>query len=187
MKKLFLVLTLFLGFSVVAIAQPRAIGGRIGSNFEASYQHSLGNNFLEFDAGLINYSRGVQFSGIYNFIIASPNWTSEGEWNFYGGPGAGFGYRWHDTHRIDRINSNHHGHHYVNDWKSAAILGVIGQFGLEYTFDFNLQLSVDCRPFIGIAVGEDVGSWSHSKMDYRNSRFYTQGLFDFAVSARYRF
>lgn len=37
MKKLLLAITLIVGVSVAAIAQPRAIGGRLGWNLEVSY------------------------------------------------------------------------------------------------------------------------------------------------------
>ena len=49
MKKIFLIAALALGFAVAASAQPRAIGVRVGNGGEVSYQHSLGNNFLEVD------------------------------------------------------------------------------------------------------------------------------------------
>ena len=38
---------------LTAEAQPRAAGPRIGATgFDASYQHSIGNNFVEAEAGL---------------------------------------------------------------------------------------------------------------------------------------
>lgn len=178
MKKSFLLVALFLGISTMAFAQPRALGVRFGWNVEASYQHTLGNNFIEVDAGLIGYGSGFQASGVYDFVIASPNWT-KGEWNFYAGPGVGVGYRWHD-------------HSYYNDWysygwSSSVIFGLVGQVGLDYTFPFNLQLALDYRPLIGLAIGDNAGKWNPSKNDYNNARFYTEGFYDFALSIRYRF
>ncbi|MDD4847430.1 MAG: hypothetical protein PHR53_01500 [Bacteroidales bacterium] len=174
MKRFFVFIALFLGISAFVSAQPRAIGGRLGYNLEASYQHSLGNNFIELDAGLIGFGSGIQATGIYDFVIMSPNWTSKGEWNFYAGPGLTLGYRWHDKDFYTR-------------WTSAAIFGVSGQVGLDYTFPFNLQLAVDYRPLFGVAVGDNAGNWNDNKRKYNNARFYSEGFYDFAVSVRYRF
>ena len=47
MKKALIVIAAVFGFAMVASAQPKAIGGRLGYGLEASYQHFLGNpNFL---------------------------------------------------------------------------------------------------------------------------------------------
>lgn len=168
MKKVLLFATLFLTISVVAIAQPRAIGGRLGYNVDVSYQHSLGKNFVELDAGLVGFGAGFQLTGIYNFIIVSPNWTPKGEWNFYAGPGLGVGYHVYNLYN----GLETHG---------AGLVGIAGQVGLEYTFAFPLQLSVDYRPLVGMAFGKNI------TYDYKNSRFYSEGFFDLALSARYRF
>ena len=58
MKKIILVAAMMLGFAVAASAQPRAVGIRIGNGGEVSYQHQLGRNFVEVDAGL-EYEFGV--------------------------------------------------------------------------------------------------------------------------------
>ena len=47
MKKIILTAALVLGLAAAASAQPRALGVRIGDGAEISYQHTLGNNFLE--------------------------------------------------------------------------------------------------------------------------------------------
>ena len=53
MKKALIVIAAVFGFAMVASAQPKAIGGRLGYGLEASYQHFLGNpNFLEVNLGL---------------------------------------------------------------------------------------------------------------------------------------
>ena len=134
MKKIILVAAMVLGFAVAASAQPRAVGirGTYGGA-EISYQHSLGTNFLEGNLGLA--SNGLSVAGTYNYMIAQPEWTSKGEWGFYAGPGAAVGLG------LGQIS-------YLN-------LAVTGQVGLEYTFWFPLQLSLDLRPQLGIAmVGE---------------------------------
>ena len=57
MKKIILMAVMVLGFTVAAVAQPRAIGLRAGWGAEASYQHSFGTNFLQADLGLILSTR----------------------------------------------------------------------------------------------------------------------------------
>ena len=90
-------------------------------------------------------------------MIAQPAWTARGEWGFYAGPGASVG--------LDLIG------------RSEFVFGVVGQVGLEYTFWFPLQLSVDLRPQIGFAAGNG------------GARFYTEGMFGFVptIGVRYRF
>ena len=136
MKKIILVAALVLGFAAAAAAQPRAIGVRIGNGGEISYQHQLGSNFLEVDGGLglgFDGVFNVGATGIYNFMIAQPAWTSRGEWGFYAGPGASVG------HGLGEAN--------------YLTLGVAGMVGLEYSFWFPLQLSLDFRQHVGIGNG----------------------------------
>ena len=65
----------------------------------------------------------VNLAASYDFMIARPQWTSKGEWGVYAGPaakigGAGLGF----------------------------YLALGAQVGLEYTFNFPLQISLDVRP-----------------------------------------
>ncbi len=87
-------------------------------------------------------------------MIAQPDWTSRGEWGFYAGPGASLGYGFNNSFHI----------------------AAVGQVGLEYTFWFPLQLSVDLRPQFGVAVHD-------------GAHFYKGGLFGFVptIGVRYRF
>ena len=136
MKKIILVAAMVLGFAVAASAQPRALGARIGNGGEVSYQHQLGANFLEVDGGLglgFDGTFNVGATGVYNFMIAQPAWTDRGEWGFYAGPGASVGLGVGETNYLT--------------------LGVAGMVGLEYTFWFPLQLSIDFRQHIGIGNG----------------------------------
>ena len=137
MKKIILVAAMVLGFAAAAAAQPRAIGVRLGNGGEVSYQHTLcGENFLEVDGGLglgFDGTFNVGATGIYNFMIAQPQWTDKGEWGFYAGPGAAVGFGFGDANYFT--------------------LAVAGMVGLEYTFDFPLQLSLDVRPQIGFGFG----------------------------------
>lgn len=155
MKKIILIAAMVLGFAVAASAQPRAIGARLGNGAEVSYQHTLGKNFLEIDGGAgLDFYVGhatVGATGIYNFMIAQPAWTSRGEWGFYAGPGASVGLG-------------------LGDEKSFFTLSAAGMVGLEYTFWFPLQLSIDFRQHIGFGFGNGV---------YHPSSV--------GISARYRF
>ena len=121
MKKTLILLAAILGLSVVASAQPRAIGIRAGYGGELSYQHSLGSNFAELDLGW--FANGFDVAGIYDFILAGND-----EVNLYAGPGAQVGfYNYEGTSKID--------------------LGVAGQLGVEWNIQsIPLQLSLDWRP-----------------------------------------
>lgn len=156
MKKIIIIAVLALGFATAVSAQPRAIGGRLSYGIEASYQHTVKSaDFLEANLGLFAFG-SLDATVTYNFMIAQPNWTSRGEWGFYAGPGASLG--------LNLLGNYFH----------AA---VVGQVGLEYTFWFPLQLSVDLRPQIGIAA------------DSSNAAFYAAGLLGFVptIGVRYRF
>ena len=148
MKKILVIAALVLGLAVAASAQPRAIGVRVGNGGEVSYQHSLGTNFLEVDGGLglgFDGVFNVGATGIYNFMIAQPQWTDRGEWGFYAGAGAAVGF------------------------SESLHIGAAGQVGLEYTFWFPLQLSIDLRPQLGL-VNSAFGIWGwapHLGVRYR--------------------
>ena len=134
MKKFFLVAAMVLGFAAAASAQPRAIGAKFGWGLDLSYQHSFGTNFLEADLGLNNFN-AIDLVGVYTFMIAQPYWTDRGEWGFYAGPGAALG--------MGMKSENNYFH-----------LAVAGMVGLEYTFWFPLQLSIDIRPALGFSTGD---------------------------------
>ena len=148
MKKLFIVAAMVLGFALAASAQPRAIGLRGGYGVEVSYQHTLDRNFVELDLGLVG--GGFNLAGTYNWTIAKPQWTDRGDWGVYAGPGAALG---------------------LGGGLSVA---AAGQVGLEYTFWFPLQLSLDIRPQLGVAFGQN------------SAAFYSGGLWP-TLGVRYKF
>lgn len=133
MKRILITLAVMLGFAVAAVAQPKAVGIRFGYGVEASYQHSLGNNFVEANLGLEAFN-ALNVAATYNWMIAQPQWTDRGEWGFYAGAGAAVG--------LDK----------------TIRIGAAGQVGLEYTFWFPLQLSVDIRPQLGL-INSTFGIW----------------------------
>ncbi|MCI1639669.1 MAG: hypothetical protein LKI42_00120 [Bacteroidales bacterium] len=137
MKKVFISVVILLGLSVVLSAQPKAIGGRFGYGMEASYEHYFGKpHFLEVNAGIFDPNDvGFRLTGIYNYVFAQPDWTTNGQWSWYAGPGVSLGSA------------------YYND-NNNFFFGVVGQIGLEYQFWFPLQLSADFRPVFGVCDGE---------------------------------
>ena len=146
MKKIILVAAMVLGFAVAASAQPRAIGVRGGLGAGISYQHTVGANFIDAD---LFFGNGLNVAGTYNWTLMQPNWTSRGEWGVYAGPGAALGL---GIGEVDYLN-----------------LAVAAEVGLEYTFWFPLQLSVDLRPQLGL-VNQAFGIWGwypHLSIRYR--------------------
>ena len=142
MKKIIMIAALALGLAVAASAQPRAIGVRVGNGGEISYQHSLGNNFLEVDGGLglgFDGTFNVGATGIYNFMIAEFG----GGFGFYAGPGAGVGLGLGDANYFT--------------------LSAAGMVGIEYNFAIPLQLSLDFRQHVGLGFGGN-GLWTPSSI-----------------------
>ena len=132
MKRLVAILSIVLCVITTATAQPRAIGGRIGGDIDFSYQHALGSrNMLDLSAGVGfgNYfSIGV--AGAYDWLFPIKGWNHPGAWTFYAGPAAGL---------------------YVNTSGKIPIgINIGGQVGIEYTFEFPLNISLDYRPLINI-------------------------------------
>ena len=156
MKKTLLIIAALLSFSVFASAQHKALGVRIGHGIDLSYETIIsGADFMEFELGLDSYEgQAFHVDGIYNIMISEPDWTSAGKWGFYGGPGAG----------IALYNDP--------DLKASSVYaGIVGNLGLEYTFNIPLQLSLDVRPRLMFGNG---GVWS-------------EGILSFGLGVRYAF
>ncbi len=160
---------MLMGLAFTAQAQDiskNAIGLRLGDNdgfgAEVSYQRGLSNsNRLELDLGWRNrsnyYNNGyygnddaIKLAGLYQWV-----WNIDGGFNWYAGVGGGFG----------SYNSDYNG---VND--NGVFAFAAGDVGIEYNFDFPLQLSLDFRPELG------------GNGYYENS--YSS---DIALGVRYRF
>jgi len=148
MKKNLLMVAVMAILSVAAaVAQPRAIGGRLGYGVEFSYEHGLGNNMLSIDAGLLglglNHHYGVEGVVTYDWINPGGHdfpTVSKGDWNWYAGVGGGAGAHFSRIYQGDVVTDEWHNHYFV---------GVAGRIGVEYNFWFPLQLSLDFRPVIG--------------------------------------
>lgn len=146
MKKILAIALSVLAFAAVASAQPRAIGIRAGYDAELSYQHSLGQNFLEFDLGAAGY-KDIVVSGIYDFCFG----LADG-FNFFVGPGAQVGM--YKYAKADEAEGTHIG------------VGLGGNLGIEYQFSgIPFNISLDWRPmwdFLGAG-----GHWSSANIGFR--------------------
>ena len=188
------ILTIILvALSICSYAQPRSAGLRLGiTGIEADYQHTMQKNqFIEGGIGLdygyyANGAPGFKVTGIYNFIWARPAWTEKGKWAIYAGPGATLGW----------VNDEVHfniGNNIVHYQDNGFMLGICGQVGLEYTFWFPIQLSVDLRPTIAMHInnGEMYYNPVTTNIEKHASSvgFYDNGLLGLSphISVRYSF
>lgn len=129
MKKVIFTFALVAGFLCTLSAQVdgKAIGLRFGAVYEVSYQHPLGDTHrVEVDLGLGGYRMGV--TGLYHWVWDLSSVTKGLNW--YAGPGAAVGLT------------------YGSLWTNGVYLGVAGQVGAEYNFEFPLQITLDYRPVI---------------------------------------
>lgn len=175
MKKIIVIIAALTLFAAAAVAQPRAIGGRMGrSGIEFSYMHNLSSTvFAEFNAGMdvgYDHSPGFSITGTYNFILAHPAFSCRGDWTLYAGPGVTTGYV------EDRIRA-HHGHAYEHGFMAAFT----AQLGIAYEFWFPLEISLDMRPSIGFHVNGK-GDGYDSKVG-----FYDAGMYGFIPTLGFRY
>lgn len=163
MKK-FLLTVVLLFSTMLAFSQTRAVGFRAGYGAELSYQHSFSYpHFLEVDLGMdMAGANGFKFTGTYNWIVATPFWTSGGEWNIYLGPGASLGYVYNSKNT-------------ANNHKANLMTSVVLQVGIEYCIWEHLALSADIRPMLGFHFG--------------TGTIYKAGMYGFipALALRYKF
>lgn len=124
MRRFLLILIAALASVFIASAQPKALGLRVGMDCQLSYEHNMrdGSDFLEADLG-------VEF--IYGYAV---------------GLNAAVGYNFMIAHP-EWTQKGHWGF-YAGPAVKAGYLWV----GLEYSFDFPLQVSVDIRPAVGVAM-----------------------------------
>jgi len=158
MKKIFLLSITLLSFTLVSHAQDiadHALGLRFGSSdglgAEISYQHALSNsNRIEGDLGWRNNDsyNAFKITGLYQWVMPLDHGI-----NWYVGAGGGLTSFSGKNERTD----------------SSTGIFIAGDIGLEYAFDFPLQLSLDFRPEFG------------------NNDFTDNTLFDIALGVRYQF
>lgn len=143
MKRL-IVLLVAACIGVCANAQVRALGATFGTYEAVSMQHwvyGTDNVFqldLGYHTGLPAYkglpaAGAVKLMASYNIMVYSPEWTNEGYWNIYAGPGIYLG----------------------GGWKPGKGLtfGIMAIAGLEYRFEYHpILLSADIRPSAGMVL-----------------------------------
>jgi len=162
MKKVIVSAVLFVGAVLSSQAQDiskNSIGLRLGDNdgfgAEISYQRRLTPiNRLEFDLGWRNSDEvdAIKLAGMYQWI-----WNIDKGLNWYAGAGGGNG-SWRYSNEGESNN--------------GTFVFISGNLGIEYQFDFPLQLTLDVRPEIYLLSG-----------DYRETNFGP----DLALGIRYRF
>ena len=161
------------------MAQPKAIGARLGYNFEVSYQHYFRTGMFEVDAGVSPFLSSTMYTAngtpqLYRYgraqLVIAYDWIMDIKPNLYWYLGVDVGVSWGYGDFFDSQYYNKNGNPVV--FKRLG-LPVGGQIGLEYDFKIPLNLSVDWRPMInlfGLRQGD-----------------FTSNLFNIALGVRYRF
>ena len=193
MKRISALIILCLAGLLGASAQPRAIGIRSGiTGLDVSYLHDTGKKSfvqteLSVDFGYAcSAAPGFKATALYNFVVARPAWTDKGSWAIYTGPGLSLGYV------QDRVNYRE-GNFRYHPLDYGFMLSIAVQAGLEYTFDFPLQLAADLRPYFGMHVNDGVTRRVDAitdRVEFKSkTSFYNNGWFGFipSISIRYRF
>jgi len=195
MKKLSILIVILIATCTVALAQPRAVGGRICWGIGPSYQHSIGGdrNMIQVDLDIAGF-HAIQATATYNWIFPIP-WNKEGSWNWYAGVGGGIGYSWwgdvlrglgaarraaYDPYGY--AVSHAYGGRFGSVGAGCGFVGVVGIIGVEYNCKFPMQVFIDYRPLIGPCF--------YKKNGYtKNVDFYYGGLIEsaLAVGLRYNF
>ena len=162
MKKVILSAAMLFGMALSTQAQDiskNTLGLRLGDNdgfgAEISYQRDLtANNRLELDLGWRNSKEvdAIKLAGLYQWL-----WNIDKGFNWYAGAGGGVGSWSYSTN---------------GQSDSGTFLFIAGDLGIEYNFDFPLQLSLDIRPEIYL-----------NSNDYRENNFGP----DLALGVRYKF
>lgn len=189
MKKSIFILILS-ALAACAYAQPRSMGLRIGATgMEASFEHSMSPaQFIQGDLGMdfgynVNGRPGVKATAIYNFIWARPNWTTQGSWAIYAGPGLSLGF-------VDDQVPYVIGDVILGHYDNGFMIGVVGQVGVEYTFRFPLQLALEVRPCFGLHVNDGKFRDRDSGLTVNyggKTGFYDNGLLGFVPSLSIRY
>ena len=150
MKKISIIVSLLLGISAAAMAQPRAAGLRIGATcLDVSFQYDQNRNtFLQGDLGMDFGSSkdaavGFKFTGTYNIVWARPAWTDMGTWALYAGPGVSLGYVGDKVtykNELTKINTRDHG----------FMFALAAQAGIEHGDIIFLGIGHGAAPFLSI-------------------------------------
>jgi len=203
MKKLTILVILLITTCTIAMAQPRAIGVRLGAAVGASYQHGLGEkNMLQIDLEFPVFTH-MTVSAIYDWIIPM-NVPGKGQLNLFAGVGGTVGLGWNLAYQYGTMKDGAgnkwkiRGYGYGYSWGAGygygrsgvgrplfGVFGATGHFGVEYMFWFPLQVFCDWKPTFGGFIGS--WKWKDADSKWKYSGFYVPGLYNIAVGARYCF
>ncbi len=168
-KSIFLLAAMVVLGAATAVAQPRAIGGNLGTDLGFSYQHGFGDkNMLDVSVNVplingVGVGGKVTYDWIDPFGTAVP-WSNRGEWHWYMGVGGGASV-WFP---------------YAHDGYTWWNAGVVGHIGIEYDFWFPLQLSLDWRPQLGVGNYDYYGNGNRINFDLG-------GVYGLSLGVRYKF
>jgi hypothetical protein len=141
MKKLLFGLIAIIGLGLTTNAQvhSHAIGLRLGGGDEfataISYQHGLKEaTRLEFDLGFSSHNEysAWAITGLHQWV-----WNIEEGFNWYAGVGG-------------KVGSRSWSSKYEGSGSNGAFMAIDGDIGIEYIWDFGLQVSLDLRPELGL-------------------------------------
>ena len=166
------------------------MGLRAGATgLEASYEHAMSPvQFIQGDLGMdfgynVNGRPGVRATAVYNFIWARPNWTTQGSWAIYAGPGLSLGF-------VDDQVPYEIGDAIIGHYDNGFMIGVVGQVGIEYAFRFPLQLALEVRPCFGLHVNDGKFRDRETGLTVNyggKTGFYDNGLLGFVPSLSIRY
>jgi hypothetical protein len=143
MKKVILSFVLVLGSLSLVSAQQNAIGLKLGWGADLSYQRYLNDaNRLEFNLGLNSFESNSPFtlSGAYQWVWDLSQLAPGFQW--YAGVGAMCGI-W-SQEKVTVAGQT------IVEGKTHFYVWAIGNVGIEYNFDFPLQLALDWTPALRI-------------------------------------
>lgn len=192
MKKLIIALLAVLALSSTASAQKFAIGARLGGGtcgYDVAVSGIIGINGdyrsksqrLQIDLGVTGMSyHEYYFGSHYRYGIAYPNVTGSYQWQF--NIVKGLAWSVGPCVRLGFVD-------YYGGWSGSNYYGYDNQFGLsigaqggiEYDFDFPLQLALDIRPMIPLS-----GFWYRDINDHAHINGRAD-WFSSAFSVRYCF
>lgn len=183
-KNVFCLLTALFFAAVTVYSQPRSAGVRLGYGVSLSYQHTIEKDMVSVDLDFPGF-KAIGAAATYDWInpFGTKCWsTPKGEWNWYIGVGAACGLG------LDVVKfENRYNEFTVRN----SYFGIAGRFGLEYNFQFPLQLSIDWRPVVGpeLQTTTETSKYNGEKFNYSSISYYTAGLYASAITLgiRYKF
>ena len=148
MKKIILSLALVLGCLTVANAQQNALGLKFsgsGNSADISYQRFLNeSNRLEINLGLDGFDfEGFTVSGLYQWVWNLDQLAPGFKWH----AGAGVGLTFWNIDLPEGVEAD------------RFFVSALANIGIEYNFNFPLQLALDYTPSLSITPSFGTTYW----------------------------